>query len=67
MDRGGIRAPHVRAKAACHHHVPRCTGLPWLFMTFETNAPTHVQTAWYSNSVRVARRKAPRGLNTNVW
>jgi hypothetical protein len=61
-----MRATEV-VRCSGHERIGRDEYLMLFFMTFETNAPTHVQTAWYSNSVRVARRKAPRGLNTNVW
>jgi hypothetical protein len=41
--------------------------LKLLFMTFETQAPTHVQTSWYSQPLRAPRKAASRGLSANVW
>ena len=41
-----------------HERIGRKQYLKLFFMTFETKAPTHVQTAWYSNAVRAPRRQA---------
>src|SRR6185369_1549085 len=38
-----------------------------LFMTFETQAPSHATTSWYSQPARAPRKAVPRGLSANVW
>ncbi|HET6282830.1 MAG TPA: EB domain-containing protein [Polyangia bacterium] len=37
------------------------------FMSFETQAPSHSQTSWFSQPARVSRRTPTRSLSANVW
>jgi hypothetical protein len=41
--------------------------LKLFFMTFETQAPAHVQTSWYTAARPASRKAPPRGLDTRVW
>ncbi len=50
-----------------HERVGRNQYLKLFFMTFETEAPAHTQTAWYGKPIRASRREATRGLSANVW
>jgi len=48
-------------------NVGRKRYLKVFFIKFESETPTHAQTAWYSKPTRSSRKEATRGLNGNVW